>query len=125
MNRIKELRKIYNISQRKLAEIVNVTQTSVSQWETGKTYPDIEMLGCLADTFRVSVDCILGRVPIDANYSSSLLMVAEKPGIKIYGDNSKVMENFESLNSEGQARLLGYCDRLLTQEEYTKLAPGK
>ena len=41
MNRIKELRKARKISQCKLAEMLNVHQTAISQWETGRTNPDI------------------------------------------------------------------------------------
>ena len=62
MNRIKELREsIPNLSQTKLGKIVNVHQTAISQWETGRTTPDIETSMALANYFGVSLDYLLGK----------------------------------------------------------------
>lgn len=61
MNKIKELRVSHNLSQQKLANILNVHQTAVSQWEKGRTCPDMEILKKIADFFNVSVDYLLGR----------------------------------------------------------------
>lgn len=61
MNIIYELRKSKNISQQKLAKFLNVHQTAVSQWEKGRTMPDIETLKKLSDFFGVSTDYILGN----------------------------------------------------------------
>ena len=61
MNRIKELRLKNKISQTKLAKALNVHQTAVSQWEQGRTSPDMETLPKIADFFGVSTDYILCR----------------------------------------------------------------
>lgn len=42
MNNIKMLRIKKNMTQGELATQVHVTQTSVSQWESGKTNPDTQ-----------------------------------------------------------------------------------
>lgn len=60
MNRIKQLRKEKNISQGKLAKILNVHQTAVSQWEQGRTTPDSQLLPAIASFFNVSTDYLLG-----------------------------------------------------------------
>lgn len=60
-NRVKELRKRNNISQQKLASLLNVHQTAISQWETGRTTPDIETANTMAKLFNVSLDYLLGR----------------------------------------------------------------
>ncbi len=60
MNRIKELRKAYKLSQKEFASILKVHQTAVSQWEKERTAPDIEILKKMAHYFNVSVDFILG-----------------------------------------------------------------
>ena len=39
---IKNIRKKNNITQEELAEKLNVTRQAVSNWENGKTEPDIE-----------------------------------------------------------------------------------
>ena len=60
MNRIKELRKAKNISQQKLADMLQVHQTAVSQWETARTAPDMTSLTAMARIFGVSTDYLLG-----------------------------------------------------------------
>ncbi len=61
MNRIKELRKSFNLSQEKLAEEFDVERATISRWENDKTDPSNEDLIKLAQYFKVSVDYLLGR----------------------------------------------------------------
>ncbi len=56
---IAEKRKSINMTQKDLAEKLNITDKAVSRWETGKSYPDIEMLEKLAKVFEVSINDIL------------------------------------------------------------------
>lgn len=56
---ISELRKANSLTQKELAERLNVTDKAVSKWETGKCYPDIEMIEKLSDFFEVSINDIL------------------------------------------------------------------
>ncbi len=57
---IKRLRGEKNITQKGLADILSITPQSVSRWENGLAYPDIEMLPRLASFFDISVDDLLG-----------------------------------------------------------------
>ena len=59
MNRIKLLRKEKKISQVKLAEVLGVHQTAISQWETGRTNPDLDTAKKLAAYFNVTLDYLL------------------------------------------------------------------
>ncbi|MFV0399544.1 MAG: helix-turn-helix domain-containing protein [Oscillospiraceae bacterium] len=59
--KIRELRRLKSWTQVDLANMLNVTQVSVSQWETGRSYPDHEMLTKIADLFGVTTDYLLGR----------------------------------------------------------------
>lgn len=61
MNKIREIRKSKHISQQRLAAMLNVNQTAISQWETGKTYPNIDTAAKLADIFGVSMEYLLGK----------------------------------------------------------------
>lgn len=61
MNRIKQLRKQNGISQQKLSSMVNVNQTAISQWETGKTSPNLDTAAKLAEIFNVSMEYLLGK----------------------------------------------------------------
>lgn len=61
MNRIKELRKQKNIKQTQLADILNVSQGTLSSWETGRYDIGNDDLRKLAAFFGVTTDYLLGR----------------------------------------------------------------
>ncbi|MBQ7921243.1 MAG: helix-turn-helix domain-containing protein [Clostridia bacterium] len=56
---IKRLRLEKGMNQEQLAEKLHVTRQAVSNWETGKTQPDIEMLTKIAEKFNVSVERLI------------------------------------------------------------------
>lgn len=57
---IKKLRRERDITQEQLAELLHLTPSAISQWETDRVLPDITYLPLLANIFRVSSDVILG-----------------------------------------------------------------
>ena len=57
---IKKLRRGRDITQEELADYMNVSVSAVSQWECGKTAPDISALPALCALLRVSSDELLG-----------------------------------------------------------------
>ncbi len=57
--RIAEIRKERGLTQEGLAEICSVTRQTISNWENGKSYPDLETLVLISDTFDVSLDAML------------------------------------------------------------------
>ena len=52
---LKELRKEKELTQEQLAERLNVSNRSVSRWETGSTLPDISMLVEIAEFYEVDI----------------------------------------------------------------------
>lgn len=59
--RLKEIRKSRNITQLKLAMDLNISQNSISRYETGEREADYAMLIKLADYFNISIDYLLER----------------------------------------------------------------
>lgn len=57
--RITELRKANNLTQEGLAERCSVTRQTISNWENGKSYPDLEMLVFISDSFDISLDALV------------------------------------------------------------------
>ena len=55
-NSIKKLRQEKKMSQEQLAEQLHVTRQAVSNWENGKTQPDVDTITQLAEIFDVSVE---------------------------------------------------------------------
>lgn len=58
--RLKELRKEKNISQKQLADILKTNNSSVCDWERGRAQPDIPTILKIARYFNVTTDYLLG-----------------------------------------------------------------
>ena len=58
--KIKELRKGKGLTQTQLAVKLKTTQDTISLWELGKSYPDLESVYNLCNLFSVSADYLLG-----------------------------------------------------------------
>lgn len=56
----KQLRRNAEMTQEEIAAALGVSPQAVSRWETGATYPDIEMLPILSEFFSVSIEELLG-----------------------------------------------------------------
>ena len=57
--KMKSLRAENNLTQEQLAEKLQVSRSTISSWETGRSYPDLEMVIELCDCFNVSLDFLL------------------------------------------------------------------
>lgn len=66
--RLREIREDRQLSQRQLAEILNVKQNTYSQYETEKRQIPVAMLITLAKYYNVSVDYLLCLTDIDEKY---------------------------------------------------------
>lgn len=60
-DRIKELRKEKNISQKALGKAIGVSQKAIDYWERGVNEPKASYIVAMADFFGVSTDYLLGR----------------------------------------------------------------
>ncbi|MGN1084370.1 MAG: helix-turn-helix domain-containing protein [Lachnospiraceae bacterium] len=63
--RIRELREQRGMTQKELAEKMQVSFQTISKWENGVNMPDITHIPKLADIFGVSADVILGLQPLE------------------------------------------------------------
>ena len=71
---IKELREQKKMTQLQLAQKLNVSDKTVSKWETAKGYPDITLLEPIANAFGISVPELISGSPIrNANVSANML----------------------------------------------------
>ena len=65
-----ELRKQKGLTQAELAEILFVSRTAVSKWESGRGYPSIDSLKAIAKFFGITIDELLS--------GEELLTIAEE-----------------------------------------------
>ncbi len=59
------LRKAAKMSQEKLAEKMNVTRQSVSKWENGESYPEMEKIMKLCDVFHCKINDLVHQNMVD------------------------------------------------------------
>lgn len=68
--KLQELRKQKGLTQEDLAEILFVSRTAISKWESGRGYPNIDSLKAIAEFFNITIDEFLS--------SKELLSIAQK-----------------------------------------------
>ena len=59
-NNIRQLRRRDKRTQEQLAEALGVTSQAVSRWESGGSYPDMNLIPSIANFFGVSIDELFG-----------------------------------------------------------------
>ena len=90
-NRIKDLREDADMRQIDLANAVGIDQRTISNYETGKTYPDSFALIKLADYFHVTIDYLVGRT--DYN-----MYIKEKQNIEMKQIREEAENLYETLH---------------------------
>lgn len=70
-NRLKNLRKEKKLLQKELAIELNLSQETISLYESNKREPDYATLQKIADFFNVTTDYLLGRTDIRESLSKS------------------------------------------------------
>ena len=68
--KLQELRKSRGLTQEELAEILFVSRTAISKWESGRGYPSIDSLKSISNYFSITIDELLS--------GDKLLSLAEK-----------------------------------------------
>lgn len=109
-SRLKALRKEKKLTQKELAEKINVTNVSVSGYESGNRTPDTETLQKLADFFEVSTDFLLGR---DDN---SLPNLTKRDEIDVTKDLQKIIDGLEG-NKDDYAHFNGQTIEDMDEED--------
>ncbi|MBO5439541.1 MAG: helix-turn-helix transcriptional regulator [Treponema sp.] len=103
-DRIKELRNQNNISQQRLADLLNLTQQAIGKWEKGISEPNIEAIIKMSKIFNVTVSyLILGEEEADCNITKKekriLKAYRNKPELQNAVDILLQIENKEENNS--------------------------
>lgn len=80
--KLQELRKRKNLTQEELSEILFVSRTAISKWESGRGYPSIDSLKAIAEFFSITIDELLS--------GKELMSIAEK-------DSNRKTQNMRDL----------------------------
>ena len=65
--KLQKFRKEKGYSQEQLADLLDVSRQSVSKWESGTTYPEMDKLLSLCKIFNVSLDELTNDEITDKN----------------------------------------------------------
>ena len=56
---LKERRSQLDLTQQEVAKKLYISRQTISNWENGKSYPDLDMLIKISDVYHVSIDSLL------------------------------------------------------------------
>lgn len=99
-------------TQRDICDAIHIEQVTLSQYETNKRTPKLEILIALADLFDVSVDYLLGRIDTPKHSFTS-----SSPNFAPFSEKTKVMiRSFEELDVDNQDIMIGEIKKLLKQQ---------
>lgn len=76
---ITELRKQKGMTQKELAQKLNITDKAVSKWERGQSYPDITILPQLSELFGVSINELLNGERDTASVATQMKPQPKEP----------------------------------------------
>jgi transcriptional regulator with XRE-family HTH domain len=91
-DKIKELRTKEGRTQEALASALGVTGQAVSRWESGGSYPDIELIPSIANFFGISIDELFGYSSDRERKIDEIIAKIDSFGIKARGDDEWVDE---------------------------------
>lgn len=127
--RLRRLRKDFDITQSQLAEVIGVVPSAVGKYERLEgAYPSVEALVKIADHFSVSIDYLLrgvNTVPaiennISGQMQNSSFIQANNGGVVFSGETSKALSPeaiellhiYETLGGRDRLKLLNYAVEL-------------
>ena len=124
MERLRFLRKQYNITQVELAKRLHITQGALNHYEKGNNEPSIERLNQLADIFHTTVDFLVGRTnqhcyPVLGTIAAGQPILAESniEGYEQFDFEPSLDKEYYVLNVKGDSMSPFYLsgDRVLVE----------
>ena len=104
-NNLKQIRNSKDLLQTKVAMDLNITQETVSSYETGRVFPSSDMLIKLADYYNTSIDYLLCRTKYDIPINDI------KPN-NISDSDFILLNKINKLSPNYKSKVEGYIDGL-------------
>ena len=111
---LKQLRQEYHLTQKQLAEVLGLSESTIGMYERGQREPDFETAEAIADYFNVDMDYLYGRTEIKRKISytpDGEVRVTEdgvviEPYEKWADKDARLLRWFRSLPPEKQRAIL-------------------
>lgn len=105
MENLKKIREKKKVTQVRLSIAAEVSQETISAYESGKSYPSVETLIKIADFLGTSTDYLLGRINDDMP-----LLSIKKNGFDSM--DLMLLETFDKMTKDKKNKVIGYIDGL-------------
>lgn len=106
---IAKLREKKGLSQKELANILNVSSSAVALWEVNKRCPSLDSLIEIADFFDISMDFLFASDRKNKNFVP--IQYQAYPA-----QTEKIIEYFQSMNEESRDIIIGEARKLLREQ---------
>lgn len=90
-DQLKKYRKMHGLTQNDIAEHLNISRQSISKWETGKSYPDIDNLLILSQLYKITINELLGEEHQNIENPHPVKNHSKQKNIKMNLNNSHVL----------------------------------
>lgn len=112
MDNIREMRKIKGIYQKDIAEKLNKSITCISDWERGRTEPNIDDLKELANLFNCSIDYLVGR----EDESGTIFIM----GNELSKSENKLLDMVRQLHDDDKDAIYKIIESILLSYKFKK-----
>lgn len=102
-NLLKKLRSEKGLTQEQFAEILNVSNRTVSRWETGSNMPDISLLVEIADFYDISIPEIINGERKSEKMNEEVKEVAETMSDYARAEKEAIVKNIRVISVIGLA----------------------
>lgn len=122
--RLRSARKRAHLTQQEMLEALKAkgftfSQGAMSHYETGRNYPDPDLMAAMAEVAEVSLDWLAGLTATDTP-------VAElEETAKAAQGAGKINRIMDGLSKERQKQVLDFAEYLLLQERKKRIVPPK
>lgn len=98
-----------------VAKAAGISQSTFTDWKSGKSKPKMDKLSKIADALQISVDYLM----TGTKTAKDLYMdyVAET---SFTDDETDLIRNYRKLNAQGQEKVKEYCSDLVDNGRYIK-----
>ena len=93
LKNLRMLRLKAGLSQKQLAEIINVSQQSINKYENHEVEPTLETLSVIADYFNTSIDFLVGKTDIENK-------IEKVYDLDLNTDEAAFIKNYRSLSKK-------------------------
>lgn len=111
---LKKQRKLKELTQEQLADILGVSFQAVSKWERGEGYPDIEMLLTIAEYFGITTDELIGINNVREAADAEKILEQQKENMSkgLIGENIELLAEAVKVHPNNYELLAQYAMNL-------------